>query len=81
MREQFWLYPILAGATVMLIAHPSGLGMFHLVALATPVLVLINVGFIVFIARRHRPKLLGVILSSGFFALLAYAIIQSTLHY
>ena len=81
MREQFWLYPILAGVTVMVIAHPGGLGMFPLVALAAPVLVLINVGFIVFIARRHRPKLLGVILSSGFFALLAYAIIQSTLHY
>lgn len=81
MREQFWLYPILAGVSVMVVAHPSGLGMFPLVALAAPVLVFINVGFIVFIARRHRPKLLGVILSSGFFALLVYAIIQSTLHY
>ncbi len=81
MREQFWLYPILAGVLAMFIAHPDGLGLFPLVALAAPVLFLINVGFIVFIARRHRPKLLGVILSSGFFGLVVYAIVQSTLHY
>ena len=52
MREQFRLYPILAGVTIMVIAHPSGLGMFPLVALVAPVLVLNQCR----ICRVHRPS-------------------------
>ena len=81
MHKQFWLYPILGGVFIIVIAHPSGLGLFPVVAWAAPALVLINLGFIVYIARRHRPKLMGVIASSCFFIFIAYVIVQSTLHY
>ena len=81
MREQFWLYPLISAVGMMAIAHPSGLGMFPLVAMVAPLLILVNIAFVIYIARRHRPKLAGVTLTSGLFILTAYAIIQSTLNF
>ena len=49
--------------------------------MVAPLLILLNIAFVIYIAKRHRPKLVGVILTSILFILTAYAIIQSTLHF